>query len=145
MQKQAGFRTLAPLRKFVIVVLLCLSYGAIGSGVWLDGYFCHNRPNGPEPQQGRVYRTFVCHGGLVYLTRIENLSLEALPLTGLVLFAAAAFLGQRWVRTTRLNNIVDRLPDCEVKQSNPRIHTNDHEQAAGKSQMKNGNDMWKSF
>jgi len=33
---------------------------------------------------------------------------------------------------------LDRLPDCEVKKSNPRIHTNDHEQAAGKSQMKNG-------
>src|SRR6266446_10718348 len=104
MEKQSGFRTLSPWRKFIVVVLLCLSFGAIGSVVWLDGYFCHNRPNNPDPQENRVYRTYVCHGGVVYLTRIENLSLELLPLTCLVLFAAAAFLGKRWARITRLKN-----------------------------------------
>jgi hypothetical protein len=104
MHRQTGFRALAPFQKLIIVLLLCVSFGAIGSVVLLDGYFCHNRPNLPEPQQGRVYRTFVCHGGVVYLTRIENLSLEALPLTCFVLFATAAFLGRRWGRTTRLKN-----------------------------------------
>jgi len=101
MQEDSGFRRLVTWQKLLVAGLLSTSFALILTGVWLDGYFCHNRPKNPSPQEGRVYRTYVCHGGIVYLTRLENVSLEGLTLTALLIFATGAFLGQRWARTSR--------------------------------------------
>lgn len=101
MQEDSGFRRLAIWQKILVAGLLSTSFALILTAVWLDGYFCHNRPKDPSPAENRVYRTYVCHGGVVYLTRSESILFEGLPVTFLLLFGTGAFLGQRWARASR--------------------------------------------
>src|ERR1700687_4168142 len=103
MQEDSGFRRLVTWQKVLVAAFLSASFTLLLTVVWLDGYFCHNRPKSPMPQEGRVYLTYVCHGGIVYLTRLENVSMEGLSLIFLLLFAIGVFLGQRWARIPRIN------------------------------------------
>jgi len=105
MQEDSGFRRLLHWQKVVVAAFLSASFALLLTVVCLDGYFCHNRPKTPMPHEGRVYLTYVCHGGIVYLTRLENVSMEGLSLISLLVGCVAIFLGRRWARVSHLNQI----------------------------------------
>jgi hypothetical protein len=103
MSENSGFRRLVTWKKVVVLGFLCAAFALVLTAVWLDGHFCHNRPKDPSPQEGRVYKTYVCHGAVVYLTRLEYISLRGLPFTFMLLFLLGVFFGQRWARGPRIN------------------------------------------
>jgi hypothetical protein len=83
-------------RKTVVIALIAVSFGALGSVIYLDEHFYLTRPRQPETQTGRIYPQLIHGGTQVYLTRMERLPFDLFWYVCGVSVASAYLLNQRW-------------------------------------------------
>ena len=83
------------IKKVVIILLICLSFGSIGLSSFLDQQYYETRPRSPRPEEGRTHALYVHHGTLVYVTHVETLAYQFVPAFCLVFFAAGVYLHRR--------------------------------------------------
>jgi hypothetical protein len=79
---------------------IALSFSTLLFVLFLDNHFCYRGPYSPQPLTGNVYRKWVCHGTVVYLSRVQYYGLEFAGPLMFLFFIVGAFIHNRYVKQT---------------------------------------------
>jgi hypothetical protein len=86
----------AVVRKAIVISLLTVCFGTLGTTIYLDEHFYRMRPRTPQTESGRIYPQWIHHGARVYLTRVETFPFEYSWYVFAISITAAYLLNRRW-------------------------------------------------